>query len=162
VRWDVATRVTVCRCCAAGPVRIKCKSKNLFMACEVASVRAGCWQVIDVLAIVVENGFEPNRGQSNCTTMCSLRPTPDYGPTMPGDFSSVTSRTFSNDDLKKTILEIEVRGKRGVDIAKVCPVGFCPLRDFEAGPARRAFMARPAPNLTKDPWKIWSATRGSK
>jgi ABC-type antimicrobial peptide transport system permease subunit len=33
----------------------------------------------------------------------------------------------------------------GLDIAKVCPVLCCLLSDFEAGSARRAFMARTRP-----------------
>jgi integrase len=50
-----------------------------------------------------------------------------------------------DDDLKKTILEIEVRGKHGVGYCKSMPGAVLPFSDFEARSARRALMARTRP-----------------
>src|SRR6516225_10001007 len=54
-------------------------------------------------------------------------------------FRDITA--VDDEDLGQTILEIEVRGKRGVGYYKCLPVRCGPWSDFEAGFARRAFMA---------------------
>lgn len=45
-----------------------------------------------------------------------------------GAFSSATSRIAFDDDLKKTILEIEFRGKRGVGYCKSMPGAVLPFK----------------------------------
>jgi hypothetical protein len=50
-----------------------------------------------------------------------------------------------DEDLKKTILEIEVRGKRGVGYCKSMPGAVLPFKRLRIRLARRAFMARTRP-----------------
>ena len=54
--------------------------------------------------------------------MCSLQSIPDCGPMKHGALSFVDVTIVDHEDLGKTILEIEVRGKRAVGYCKVCPV----------------------------------------
>jgi hypothetical protein len=61
-------------------------------------------------------------------TMCSLQSIPDFGPMKHGALSFVMSRSFDDEDLGKTILEIEVRGKCGVGYCKSMPGA---VRPFE-------------------------------
>jgi hypothetical protein len=63
IGW-VSTCVTVCHYGAAYGFRVKCKSQIFGVVSEVPAVRAGYWQVIDVLAIVAEHGFRPYNGPS--------------------------------------------------------------------------------------------------
>jgi hypothetical protein len=51
--------------------------------------------------------------------MCSWQLIPDCGPTRPGAFRDVT--IVDDEDLGKSILEIEVRGKRGVGYCNSMP-----------------------------------------
>jgi hypothetical protein len=51
--------------------------------------------------------------------MCSWELIPDCGPTRPGAFRDVT--IVDDEDLGKPILEIEVRGKRGVGYCNSMP-----------------------------------------
>ncbi len=53
----------VCHWCATCHVGIQCKSKNFCVVSEVASVRAGLRQVIDVMAILAENSFRSSNGR---------------------------------------------------------------------------------------------------
>jgi hypothetical protein len=59
LRW-----ITLCHGYAISSVIVRCKCQILRLVLKVASVRAGCWQVIDVLAIVIENAFRPDNGRS--------------------------------------------------------------------------------------------------
>ena len=64
--------------------------------------------------------------RNSFTTMCSSQLIPDCGPTRPGAFRDVT--IVDDEDLGKPILEIEVRGKRGVGYCKSMPGA---VRPFE-------------------------------
>src|SRR6516162_7343445 len=59
--------------------------------------------------------------RNNCTTLSYSRSTPDCGPTRPGAWSSGMLRVVDDEDLGQTILEIAVRGKRGVGYCKSMP-----------------------------------------
>jgi hypothetical protein len=74
--------------------------------------------------------------------MCSSQSISDFGLTRPSDLSFVMVTIVNDEDLGKTILEIEVRGKRGVGYCKSMPGA---VRPFERLRSRlrpaRAFMA---------------------
>src|SRR6516165_801716 len=66
--------------------------------------------------------------RNNCTTLSYSRSTPDCGPTRPGAWSSGMLRVVDDEDLGQTILEIAVRGKRGVGYCNSMPGA---VRPFE-------------------------------
>ena len=59
----------VCLCCAARRARMNCKSKNLCIVVEVASVRAVGGKSLISVVILVENSFRSSNGRVSVQAM---------------------------------------------------------------------------------------------
>ena len=64
LEWRSCIVVAVCLCCAARRARMNCKSKNLCIVVEVASVRAVGGKSLISVVILVENSFRSSNGRS--------------------------------------------------------------------------------------------------